>query len=147
MYNIVVIGGTFDHLHEGHKEFLRFAFQNSRNVLIGLTSDTYAGTIKQYASHLQAFFEREKAPKRFLEGEGVLSRVAIAQIDSVFYPKEWENLPIDAVIVTKDTFKGAQRINEDRKRKEFSPLDIVMVPMFELQQAMTSSTATRKRLS
>src|SRR5258706_7508860 len=44
MYNVIVIGGTFDHLHEGHKVFLRFAFQKSKEVLIGVTADEYAET-------------------------------------------------------------------------------------------------------
>lgn len=145
MYNTVVIGGTFDHLHEGHKAFLRFAFQESKEVLIGVTSDRYAAAHKEHISYLQTFSERQEVLKNFLANEGVLSRATIAQIDSVLYPKEWENLQIDAIIVTENTVKGARHINEDRKKKGLPALDVVVAPL--LQRHALSSTAIRERLS
>ena len=37
-YSLVICGGTFDRLHEGHKAFLRAAFTAGERVIIGLTS-------------------------------------------------------------------------------------------------------------
>ena len=40
-YKLVVCGGTFDHFHRGHREFLRHILSVSSKVLIGLTTDKY----------------------------------------------------------------------------------------------------------
>jgi len=37
-----VLGGTFDHLHDGHKAMLITAFQNAEHVVIGITTDERA---------------------------------------------------------------------------------------------------------
>ena len=49
-YKHLVLGGTFDLLHKGHKLFLKSAFLNATKVTIGLTSDSMAskkGNINQ----------------------------------------------------------------------------------------------------
>ncbi len=46
--NNVIIGGTFDALHIGHKEYIKFAFQSASKVFIMLTDDNYASGKKSY---------------------------------------------------------------------------------------------------
>ena len=42
----VAVGGTFQPLHDGHKTLLRKAFELSKNVDIGLTSDEMARSMR-----------------------------------------------------------------------------------------------------
>lgn len=127
-YNLVVCGGTFDHFHQGHASFLKAALDVSQNVLIGITADAYAQQHKTHAQELQSFQERETAVKDFLTTINALSRATIAPIDSVFYPNEWESLPIEAIVTTEETKKGAEIINQDRMQKGLSPLTVFIVP-------------------
>lgn len=127
-YKLAVCGGTFDHFHQGHAAFLQSALSVSEHVLIGITSDTYVGLRKPGISEMQSFIQRKAAVEQFLTGIQALDRVTIAAIDSVFYPKVWETLPIEAIICTEETKKGAEVINQDRKQKQLPLLEIFIIP-------------------
>jgi cytidyltransferase-like protein len=44
---IATLGGTFDPLHAGHKEYIHLAFEYTGRVLIYVTSDEYTkGTLR-----------------------------------------------------------------------------------------------------
>ena len=43
-YQQVALGGTFDKFHEGHRELIKKAFEIGQEVLIGVTSDEFAGS-------------------------------------------------------------------------------------------------------
>src|SRR5258708_22554836 len=144
-YNLVVCGGTFDHLHKGHEAFLRFILSKSQQVMLGLTTDEFVKVNKTHAGHVQSFEQRKQALQSFLQQQNAINRITIAPIHSVLYPKSWEQLPFEAIIVTEDTIKGAQQINEYRKAKGLSELKIVIVP---LQQSKNGDyiSATNIRL-
>lgn len=68
---IATIGGTFDTLHRGHKEYIRLAFAHADYVLIYVTSDEYARNLKNY--HVRARELRIRNLHAFLKGFGILS--------------------------------------------------------------------------
>ena len=43
-YRKVALGGTFDRFHEGHRKLIEKAFEIGQEVLIGITSDEFAGS-------------------------------------------------------------------------------------------------------
>lgn len=142
-YNLAVAGGTFDRLHSGHKAFLEFIFAKSKRVLLGLTSDTYATRNK--GNIIESFDKRRKILEKFLDEKNLLGRVIIASIENVLYPKEWEELPIDAIFVTSQTASGADIINEDRKKRGLSVLDVVVVPfVYDEEGNILSSSLIRQ---
>jgi len=141
-YNLIVCGGTFDYLHDGHKAFLRFMFNQSKNILLGLTSDIY--TTEKSKDAIEPYILRKKALESFLKGEQVLERVVIEPIDSVYIPSQWEKLPIEAIIVSKESQKGADLINNKRRHEGLSELPVVVFPLVEaLGEGFISSTRIR----
>lgn len=139
-FNVVVCGGTFEYLHKGHIAFLRFTLSKGKKVLLGLTSDRY---VRNMQKGTQApFNERKKTLERFLKDENALERVEILSIDNLYIPKEWEAFSIDAIIATKDSQKGAEEINRERKVRGLLELSIVLCPLVidNIQEPISSSS-------
>jgi GTP-dependent dephospho-CoA kinase len=129
-FNLAVCGGTFDHFHKGHKEFLRHCLSISKKILIGITTDNYVKS-KNKDKRIQNYKLRKQNVERFLQNEKALDRCLIEPIDDIFIPKEWENLPVEAVVVTKDTILGAEKINLRRIEQEKAPLKIEVFPLVQ----------------
>lgn len=143
-YNIVVCGGTFDHFHKGHKEFILFQLQKSKNVLIGITTDRYIVRYKNEKG-IQSYRVRRKTLQDFLKKEHVLDRIKIAPIDTLYIPARWENIPIDAIVVSDDTYGGALLVNEKRKLQFRKELPIIICKGEKAQDGMLiSSTRIRE---
>lgn len=142
-YKLVVCGATLDHFHKGHKAFLRFALNVSERVLLGLTSDRYAGQKKVYDAS-ESYEKRRGALVSFLNQEGVLPRVTVVKIHDVFIPKTWETLPIEAIVASESTKEGARAVNDRRKQQGRVVLPILLCPMVMAQDGMPI-TATRIR--
>lgn len=129
-YNLVVCGGTFDHLHKGHKEFLRYCLSISKELLIGITTDKYIKNSKlnpstssgQNSKFIEDYNTRKSNILSFLKQERVLDLVKLQPINDIYIPKVWESLPIEAIVVTNDTILGAKKINLRRIEQGKSPL-------------------------
>ncbi|MDD2696663.1 MAG: adenylyltransferase/cytidyltransferase family protein, partial [Candidatus Pacebacteria bacterium] len=76
----VVIGGTFDLIHEGHRALLRKAFSLGE-VTIGLTSDTMAKRTKK--RKVRGFRQRKKDLEVFIRKE-FGARARITKIEDKF---------------------------------------------------------------
>lgn len=128
-FNYVVCGGTFDHLHDGHKEFLRFAFSLGENVLLGITTDKYIQKYKNQEK-IETFNFRKIVLIKFLKSEALFKNVEIVAIDDAYAPELFskEN-KIEAIIVTKQTLKGAKYINKLRKELGLKDLKIIICPL------------------
>lgn len=143
-YNVVVCGGTFDHFHHGHTAFLKAVLDLGNKVLLGITDDRYIQQHK-YSQKVQSFAERKAAVVSFLEEQQVLDRVTISPIDSVLYPKVWESLPIEAIVVTQETRNGAEIINKNREDRGLAPLTIITLPLLsDDTEVKISSTNIRE---
>lgn len=123
-YNLVACGGTFDYLHDGHKAFLRFMFARSKKILLGLTSDAYA---KEKNAQIDTLIKRKASLEAFIVSEGAKEKVEIKVIDTIYIPNVWEKLPIDAIIVSEETKKGAVLINQGREKSGLYVLPVIVV--------------------
>ncbi len=127
-FNLVVAGGTFDYFHKGHEEFLRFILSQTERLLLGITSNSFVqGKVSD--SLIESFEIRKKAVENFLQQENLLKRVEIAQIDSIYIPKIWEGLPIEAIFVSENTVQGADAINNLRVKEDLPALKIISCPL------------------
>lgn len=125
-FKIVACGGTFDHFHKGHKEFLRFAFSKGKKVVIGLTSDGFVQRVEK--ERTESYSIRSAFLDRFLRAEGLTDRAEVVQIQDVVGPTLSKKLGAEALIVSKETVRGARLINRKRKAKGLSLLRILIAP-------------------
>lgn len=141
IYNRLAAGGTFDHFHKGHQQFLLFIFEHAKNVVIGITSDSFASEYKN--TSLQQFSERKQAVENFLNENGLLERAQVIEIDDVYGPLLQEDFIVDAIGVTNDTYKGAEAINNSRAKKGLKILSIVMMHISTNMEEKISSSSIR----
>ena len=127
-YKLVVCGGTFDHFHKGHQSFLRFILSLSNKIILGLTTEKYVRN-KKLSNSIEIYQKRKNSIEEFFRKENALGRLEIEPIDNLFIPKKWEMLNMDAIAVSSDTQKGAQIINQDRKKRGLSQLKIILAPI------------------
>ena len=125
-YKLVASGGTFDHFHKGHREFLEKQFEVSEKVLLGIASDSFVKDRKQDLQ-IQDYQTRKNAVEEFLKQENFHKRAQIVSIDNIYIPEEWNNLPIEAIVVTEETKTGADLINKKRSEESLPPLEVMVV--------------------
>ena len=149
MYKVVAIGGTFDRLHKGHRNFISRAFELGRKVVIGLTSDIFVQSKFpisnfQFPIKIKKYIERKKELEKYLQAEGLFNRSKIVKIDDVYGPAV-ESRDIQSLVVTADTKIGAEKINRERVKRGFLPLSVKQVKMVNAQDRKPISS-TRIRL-
>lgn len=118
----VMVGGTFDPLHAGHKKLLARSFELAGpdgEVIIGLTTDEFAGA---KVHPVRSYQERLKNVASFIEKHG--------------YTAEWKVEPLsdrygssldadfDILVVSEETFSVALEINELRRQRGRRRVDL-----------------------
>jgi pantetheine-phosphate adenylyltransferase len=141
MYNHVVLGGTFDGLHKGHKELLKRAFTEGELVTIGLTTESYVKRVKKGVG-VSPYSRRYQALTKFLRGLKVADRATIIPLDNHWGPAILGDF--DAILVTKETISRAVEINTIRKERGLPVLFYIEVPLVKAEDRIAiSSTRVR----
>jgi pantetheine-phosphate adenylyltransferase len=141
------MGGTFDHLHDGHKFLLRTALKLSHNIEIGLTSQKLLKN-KKTASRIEDYNTRERNLKNFIHSFTDLNRVNIVEI------KNWDDMAkysqdpdYEGLILSQETYSNAVKLNEFREEKGLSPLVLIVIPLIKDENNQKiNSTAIREKL-
>ncbi|KAN0077224.1 hypothetical protein V8E55_011079 [Tylopilus felleus] len=155
-YPVVVLGGTFDHLHAGHKILLSMAaWIATRKVIVGITVDALLKK-KSNAHLLESFHTRQDKTRAFL----VLFRpdldYEVVALQDVCGPTGFDP-DIQALVVSKETLSGAAAIDKERARKGLPPLQTFVIDVISsnsskldhedaeiLKQTKMSSTFVRE---
>ena len=118
----VMVGGTFDPLHDGHKQLLARSFDLATShglVIIGLTTDSFA-SVKSHP--VRPYRDRENNLKTFIKNQG--------------YDLTWHIEPLsdrygsaldadfDAIVVSEETLAAATEINRLRHEAGLHKVDI-----------------------
>lgn len=150
-FAVSAVGGTFDHLHDGHKILLLMAaFVTKKHLIVGVTGPQML-LKKKYADAMETIEQRIKAVTRFLQ-EILPASVsfAIYQIDDVCGPTGFIK-DIDALVISEETRKGADFVNDYREKQDFPALEVVSVDVLgatgkedENWQGKISSTDLRQ---
>ena len=117
----VVVGGTFDLIHEGHKALLERAFNLGR-VTIGLTSDLMAGRTKR--RKIRGFRQRKKELESFIRKE-FKAKPMIIKIEDKFGSTLKEDF--DYIVVSPGTYPTALLINRRRQKRKKKPIKIAKI--------------------
>jgi len=134
MFKKVVIGGTFDVIHEGHRKILDVGFQISDSVIIGLTSDEFANRFR--VMETSPYKERKKKLEEMLRGFD--KPYEIIRIDDS-YGIATIDPGIDCIVVSEETLLRAQEINAVRFKKSLRKLSIVVIPLVLADDGMPIS--------
>ncbi|MFX0001866.1 MAG: pantetheine-phosphate adenylyltransferase [Candidatus Hodarchaeota archaeon] len=147
MLKKVGLGGTFDHLHEGHKFLLKIALSLSEFVEIGLTSQDLLKN-KQYASKLEDYDARKENLKSFVNSIADLNRIRIVEI------KNWEDMDkyaqdpeYEGLVVSQETYENGLKLNENRERIGLKPLVLIVIPLLkDSNNKKINSTSIRGKI-
>ncbi|KAF9174483.1 hypothetical protein BGX21_007368 [Mortierella sp. AD011] len=126
MYRDVVLGGTFDHLHAGHKILLSMtAWIASHRVVCGVTDDSMLKT-KKFKEYIEPLNKRIEDVEKFLRifKRGLVYEVV--PIHDIYGPTITDD-NLQTLMVSKETLKGGDAVNEERRKRNMRPLNIEVI--------------------
>ncbi|MFX1568302.1 MAG: pantetheine-phosphate adenylyltransferase [Promethearchaeota archaeon] len=147
MLKKVGLGGTFDHLHDGHKFLLKIALSVSELVEIGLTSQDLLKN-KRFSSKLEDYQTRKKNLIMFIKSIADLKRINIVEIQNWADMDKYAQDPeYEGLIISQETYENALKLNENREKKGLKPLVLIVIPLLkDINQDKISSTSIRENL-
>ena len=119
-YEIVAVGGTFDHFHKGHEKLLNKAFEIGNYIMVGVTSNEFGGQ----KGNIEPCSKRMSELEEFLQKFN--SRYTVKRLEEPYGPTVHDP-QIDAIVVSRETEPVADKINEIRQEKGIKPLKIFVI--------------------
>ncbi|MFW9820015.1 MAG: pantetheine-phosphate adenylyltransferase [Candidatus Thorarchaeota archaeon] len=147
MLKKVGLGGTFDHLHEGHKFLLKTALSIAEFVEIGLTSQELLKN-KQYSSELEDYNTRKENLETFIRTIADLDKINIVEIKNWADMDKYAQDPeYEGLVVSYETYENALKLNENREKKGLKPLVLIVIPLLKNKDNIKiSSTLIREKV-
>lgn len=124
-FDNVVIGGTFDHFHKGHRKLIDKAYLVGKKVIIGITTEKMYKH-KLYSKLIEDYETRKKSVEAYLKSKNWLGKTKILEIENM-YGSTLKDPSIKAIVVSKATSRNARDINDMRKKKGYDPMKIVLI--------------------
>lgn len=121
----IILGGTFNKLHSGHRYFLSLAGYFAKKALVGLCSDQMVKIRKKRGKNVQTFEERKRALKEELRKIGL--RFEIVELNDIYGPAI-KDKEAEAILLTEDTYPNGEKINKIRKKNKLKELHRIILP-------------------
>jgi pantetheine-phosphate adenylyltransferase len=118
----VMVGGTFDPLHDGHKRLLDRSFEiagSDGHVIIGLTTDSF---VSRKTHPIRPFSSRQTDLEHYLISRQYSTRWMIEPLNDRFGSAI--DVDFDAIIVSEETLPVAVEINKLRRNAGRKKVDI-----------------------
>jgi pantetheine-phosphate adenylyltransferase len=143
-YDVVVVGGTFDRLHAGHRLLLTTAaWASKRKLWIGVTSADLLHR-KAFTEWIAPFRDRAEAARQFgMRVRPDLEEVDVAELHDPAGPAGYDPT-VCAMVVSCETLAGANAINEARRKAGLGLMEIIIVDILSGGAAKLSSTELRR---
>ncbi|PWA85490.1 Cytidyltransferase-like domain-containing protein [Artemisia annua] len=145
-YGAVVLGGTFDRLHDGHRLFLKVAAELARDrVVVGILDGPMLSR-KQFAHLIMPIEQRIKTVQDYIKSIKPNLVVEVEHITDPFGPSIVDK-NLDAIVVSEETLPGGILVNQKRAEKGLSQLKVVVVNLVSEESSgdKLSSSTLRKR--
>lgn len=144
-YKKVAFGGSFDHAHIGHNLLLTTAaLASNDNLFIGVTSNEML-KVKDKEYILQPFEQRVEKVKKIINLIGFDKKIEVSEIkDTLGGTGNDKNL--EALVVTEETLKGGELVNQTRKKNNLKPVDIIIarIVFYKGQYDLEHKISSRK---
>ncbi|XP_061716278.1 bifunctional coenzyme A synthase isoform X2 [Cydia pomonella] len=125
-YEYVALGGTFDRLHNGHKILLSQAvLRATKHVTVGVT-DVNMIQSKKLFELIEPTETRIKAVLDFLTDINPDLEYNVLPIHDLYGPTK-DDPKFQLIVVSEETQRGAQKINEKRKENGLPLLDTYVI--------------------
>jgi pantetheine-phosphate adenylyltransferase len=141
-YRVVATGGTFDHIHRGHEALLEKSFEVGERVLIGVTSDTFAGREGKVPD--ETFETRVGGLRKLILRLFPGREYEIAKLDDYFGPGIAAP-EVEAIVVSRETAARVPMANSLRAKRGYPPLEVVTVDFVMADDSQPISSTRIRR--
>ncbi|MBN1683121.1 pantetheine-phosphate adenylyltransferase [Candidatus Bathyarchaeota archaeon] len=140
----ITVAGTFDVMHKGHWYLLDEAFRIAEQVLVGITTDRFAASLKK-PHVIDPYHVRLNDVQKYLKNRNLLQRTTFFPLDDP-YGIAINNSNLEGILVSEETEPRAEEINQIRVNKGKKPLLIFVMKMVLADDGKPiSSTRVRRQ--
>uniref|UniRef100_A0A7S0ZI56 Cytidyltransferase-like domain-containing protein n=1 Tax=Timspurckia oligopyrenoides TaxID=708627 RepID=A0A7S0ZI56_9RHOD len=142
-HDSVVVGGTFDHLHLGHRLLLSAAsLCAQKQIRVGITSEALLMD-KKYKQKLESFEKRKESVDEFL-------RIICNESVSIVYTELMKpegvllsrDVHVDALVVSKETEADASQILQKRLQIDMHPVELIVIDILSKPNLHSKNSAS-----
>lgn len=125
----VILGGTFDHLHPGHKVLLTIASLVGTKLTVGLSTDQLLER-KKFKKFIETSSVRKNNVEKFLKlvNPQNFKNLSLVEISDVYGPSIVEKT-FEAIVVSNESLSGGLEVNRKRQELGMNPLEMIIVDL------------------